>query len=133
MTDFETKYLFTQYSLLIVQVVLVGVTVFFYRKLVLNDNQRERRAIEAEIKHWCKCVFRGVDSPGALQRAGETTRKRFPQNVNLILRAYEEFSVEEPSPDRPVLYKFLEAMEGVESGKWPLWGDAMRGKLDIYN
>ncbi len=125
MSSFETQYLVTQYGLL-------AATVFFYYQLVRNDNRRDKRLVEAEIKHWCKCVFRQVDSPGALQRAGEKTRKRFPDKNNLILIAYEELFVEEPSRERPVLYRFLEAMEGVEPGKWPSSGKAMAGKLDIY-
>ncbi|MBI2519312.1 MAG: hypothetical protein HYV97_02795 [Bdellovibrio sp.] len=125
MTFFEKQYLVTQYGLLVA-------TIFFYWQLVRNDNRRDRRAIDAEIKHWCKCVFRSVDSPGALQRAGQTVRSRFPNSINLILIAYEELQVEAPLQHRPVLYKFLQAMEGIESGKWPSAVEAMSGKLDIY-
>lgn len=133
MTNFEIQYLFTQYGVLVLQVVLIFSTVYFYRKLVANDNQREKRAVENEIKHWCKCVFRSVDSPGALQRAGLKVRERFPKHIKLILISYDELSVEEPSNQRPVMYKFLEAMNQIEAEQWPSSGDAMADKLDLYS
>lgn len=133
MSVFETKYLYTQYGLIISQTLLLLITIFFYRQLVYNDNQREKRAIENTIKHWCKCVFKSVDSPGALQRAGSKCRNRFPNHINLILIAYDELSVEHPSRDTPALYKFLESMEGIEKGKWPSSADVFAGHLDIYN
>lgn len=133
MSSFEVQYLFTQYGVLVLQVVLIFVTIYFYRKLVANDNQREKRAVENIIKHWCKCVFRTVDSPGTLQLAGQKVRARFPGQMKLILAAYDELSVEEPSRYRPVMYKFLEAMSLVEADMWPSSGDALTNNLDIYS
>lgn len=126
MTSFETQYLVTQYGLL-------ATTVFFYWKLVTNDNAREKRSSNAAIRNWCKCVFRaGSGSPGALQRSGQTVRERFPDRLNLILTAYEELRVEDPNLKLPVLYKFLESMDGIERDKWPSSGLAMSGKLQFW-
>lgn len=126
MSNFETQYLVTQYGLL-------ATTLFFYWKLVANDNAREKRSTNAAMRHWCKCVLRsGAGSPGELQRAGQTVRERFPDRINLILTAYEELRVEEPQLKLPVMYKFLESMDGIESGKWPSAGLAMSGKLKFW-
>ncbi len=126
MTNFETQYLVTQYGLL-------AATLIFYGKLVVNDSNREKRAIEGEIKSWCKCVIRsGASSPGELQRAGQKVRERYPDRMNLILIAYDELFVEEISLKLPALYKFLELMDGVERNKWPAAGLAMSGKLKYF-
>lgn len=126
MTNFEINSLITQYGLL-------AATLFFYGKLVLNDKKRDKRTVDADIKKWCKCVFvYGANSPGALQRAGEKVRERYPNRINLILTAYDELLVEDQQLGLPQLYKFLELMEGVESGKWPSSGSAMAGKLKFY-
>ncbi len=130
MSSFEIQYLFTQYGLLLSGVCLLIATVYFYRQLVKNDNERNRRALETDIKRWCKTVLMtGKDSPGALQRAGSNARERYPQRINLILEAYEDLLTERPELGLPALYKFLESMDGNEPGKWPSWGDAMSGKL----
>ena len=126
MSNFEIQYLATQYGLL-------AATIFFYRKLIKNDNQREQRTVETEVKKWCKCVLRsGSGSPGELQRAGQKARERFPEDINLILQSYDELLVEEPNLKLPALYKFLENMEGIEKGKWPESSKAFTGKLKLY-
>lgn len=126
MTNFEMQYLFTQYGILVV-------TIFFYFMLVRNDNQREKRAIELEIKQWCKHIFRATGGTGGLlQTAGERVRTRYPSRIKLILVAYDELLVEEPNLGLPSLSKFLELMEMVERGHWPSSGAMMSGKFKIF-
>lgn len=132
MSEFENTYLNTQYGQLVIQFGLLAATFFFYRKLVGNDTRREERAVEHAIKHWCKSVFKQVDSPGALQRAGAKVRERFPERMDLILAAYDELSAEDPSRDRPILDKFLDSMNDIERDKWPGTKEAKEKIISTY-
>lgn len=133
MSSFEIQYLVTQYGLLLGQLGIIGVTVYFYRKLVANDNLREERARADHIKHICKCLFRtGKNSPGEMQRAGQTARERYPGDMDLILIAYDELRVEEPTLKLDSLSDFLGLMNLCEDGMWPLKAEAMAGRLKLY-
>jgi hypothetical protein len=105
---------------------------FFYTELVKNNNAREKRITESEIKQLCKHIIRrGAGSPGQLQRAGQTSREKFPDQISLILIAYDELSFEEPALGLDPLQKFLQLMENIESGKWPSSSEALSGKSKL--
>lgn len=134
MSSFEVTYLTSQYLMVVFQIGLIAMTWHFYKTLVSNDNLREARVLEDRKIKWCKAVFAGVDSPGALQRAGRQLRERFPKDSMLVLRAYEELLVELPSRSRPRLYEFLDSMNGYEPDEkyWPKSALAYTGNLDVF-
>lgn len=132
MSPFESQYLLYQWLLLIVQIGILSFTVIFYSRLVENDNTRSLMELREQVKKSCKVVLGRVDSPGALQRAGEKLRKRYPEKVLWILQAYVELLDEKPDSSRPELAKFLKYMEGVEPGFWPPEWKALGGRLDVY-
>ncbi|MCO5113283.1 MAG: hypothetical protein M9899_03815 [Bdellovibrionaceae bacterium] len=120
MTCFEKNYLVSQYLLFITQVLLVLVTTYFYLKLVKNDNDRMTNENNKEIKLRCKNLLKQVDSPGALQRAGARMRELFPDKINLILQAYEEFiETEDKTRSHGTLLDFVETMNQYEPNEWP--------------
>jgi len=127
MTCAERFNLIAQYGQTLIQGGVLAATIFFYSKLVSNDNRREERAEKEylerkvdEIETYAKNSFRKCGTTiGALQLVGKNLRQRYSNGVPMILTTYDELRNEESEASFPLTLKFATAMDNYDrEGKW---------------
>jgi hypothetical protein len=121
MSTFEEKYLCLVVWGLVGQIVTIGVTIYYYRQLVRNDNRRSQEIEENRIVSWCIDYFRrNGNSHGELQKAGRFVRSRYPNNTRLIIIAIDTLITTGELNGAKTVAAFLNLVTDDKSEhKWP--------------
>ena len=131
MTMFEEKYLCLGVCGLVAQVVTIGVTIYYYRQLVRNDNRRSQEVEDNRITSWCIDYFRrNGNSQGELLKAGRFARSRYPNNTRLIIIAIDTLITTGELKGAKTVAAFLGLVkDDTSEHKWPnSYDEAMNWK-----
>jgi hypothetical protein len=90
-----------------IQLITTGFTFYFALQLYLNDKHREKRVYQDKLFAKFKAALRPYAEigSGVLQSHGVKLAEDYPNDIQMILDAYEEIVAENPLKCEP-LYRF---------------------------